>query len=525
MKERRFAHTKYLLCILILSSCLCDSMARNQSTEESMKVDILVYESTPSGIIASIAASKDGWDVVILSPYKHVGGMRTSGLSMPNILNRETFGGLGREFHNRILKYYVQAYGPNSPQVRDCDGGFKFEPGVAERIFRDWLAESGVTVLTEEYVIGVKKDGSRLLSVQTNRNRTISANVFVDASYEGDLLAMSGVAFHVGRESREAYGEALAGMTYPPGKVGQGDDQIQRFVYRLVLTDSIENQVPITRPKTYHPAMYMVEAAMLRSNPPTSLTDLLSLNKVPNRKTDVRVWEGWLGGSHRWPESSINARKVLAREHREYAEGYLWFLLHDESVPDAVKTELQRWGYSKDEFADNENWPYQLYVREARRMVGEYVMTERDITDERFKPDGIAIGDFHIDVHPVQYVAIPREEASEGHSHRGGVVGEGSVWKAVTPYEIPYRALLPRKNEADNLIVSVTVSSSHIGYAAIRMEPIYMMMGHAAGVAASMSLSKKRKLHDLSVDQLRKRLKAEGAVLDARGFERETERK
>lgn len=514
----------YVVPILTLIGCLSGSMAHSRPDAPDMKVDVLVYESTPSGIIAAIAASKDGWDVVILSPYKHVGGMRTSGLSMPNILNRETFGGLGREFHNRILQYYVRTYGPKSRQVRDCDGGFKFEPGVAERVFRDWLAESGVTVLSEEYVTGVKKDGNRLLSVRTNLDRTISANVFVDASYEGDLLALAGVSFHVGREGRDTYDESLAGMTYPPDRKGQGDDQIQRFVFRLVLTDSLENQVPFTKPKNYHRATYMVDAAMLQSNPPTSLRDVLAFNKVPNRKTDVRVGEGWLGGSRRWPESSVYDRKVIAEEHRDYAKGYLWFLLHDHSVPDIVKQELRRWGYSRDEFVDNENWPYQLYVREARRMVGEYTMTQRDIIEKRFKPDGIAIGDFHIDVHPVQYVAIPRDDASEGHSHRGGVVGEGSVWKAVNPYEIPYRALLPRRSEADNLIVSVTVSSSHIGYAAIRMEPIYMMMGHAAGVAASMSLSKKRTLHDLPVDQLRKRLKAEGAILDARGFGGESEK-
>lgn len=506
-----------IVAIVVVVLCSGKSFAQAPSGVD-VKTDILVYESTPSGIVTAIAASREGSDVFIVSPYKHVGGMRTSGLSMPNLLHRETFGGFGREFHDRVYQYYVRKYGANSKQVRDCDGGFKFEPRVAETVFLDWLKEAGVKVLTEEYVVDVKKEGRKIVSVRTNRGRTIVARVYVDASYEGDLFAMAGVSYHIGRESRDTYGESLAGLTYPLNRVGEPSDKIQRYVYRLVLTDSNENQIPFRKPGNFHRATYLIDEARFRANPPRALSEIISLNRIPNRKTDVRVWEGWLGGSYKWPEASLSEREAIAKEHKDYAEGFLWFLLTDDSVPDAVKDELRKWGYARDEFVDNGNWPYQLYVREARRIIGDYVMTEHDIRTSRFKPDGIAVADFYIDVHPVQYVPVSGEVAAEGHSHRGGVVAEGAIWETIQPYDIPYRAMLPRRDEVENLIVPVCVSSSHIAYASIRMEPVYMAMGHAAGVAASMSIKLKRSLHDLPVDRLRKRLLAQGAVIDASNF-------
>jgi hypothetical protein len=238
---------------------------------------------------------------------------------------------------------------------------------------------------------------------------------------------------------------------------------------------------------------------------------------VPNRKSDVRVGEGWIGGSFKFPEATPKERDHIAQEHREYSQGYLWFILNDDSVPEEVRRELAKWGYAKDEFIDNDNWPYHIYVREARRLVGDYVMTEHDILKDRFKNDGIAIGSYMLDVHPVQYVPYAGEDG--GMYSPGGVIREGGVAHKIKPYEIPYRVMLPKRSEADNLLVAVCVSSTHIAYSSIRMEPVYMMFGHAAGVAASMSLKNKISVHDVPAKMLRSRLVEQKAVIDARPFQ------
>lgn len=508
-------------CSSVTSFCQKEEVtfqSRSFTDSSNIVTDVLVFDSSPAGIIASIAAANEGCHVVILTEDKYVGGMRTSGLSMPNLSVRETLGGLGREFHNRVYQYYISKYGANSKQVKDCDKGFRFEPHVAEKIFMDWLLSVGVKILSEEYVISVQKEGSKINSVQTSKNRHISASVFIDASYEGDLFALANTSFRVGRESRDEYGESLAGITYPPSKEGQADDKTQRYCYRVVLTDVPENRVPITKPDNYHRATYMIDAAKFRSDPPSSLRKIISLNKIPNRKTDVRIGEGWLGGSFAFPEASPKEREFISKEYREYGQGYLWFLLTDESVPETVKRELGNWGYAKDEFVDNNHWPYHIYVREARRLVGEFVMTEHDILNDKFKPDGVAIGSYILDVHPVQYVPISGEK--ENLYSKGGMVREGGIAQRVQPYEIPYRVMLPKCTEAENLLVPVCVSSSHIAYSSIRMEPVYMMLGHAAGLAAAMSLSQNIGIHELSVIKLRSKMISQGAVLNAKPFQK-----
>jgi hypothetical protein len=452
--------------------------------------------------------------------------MRSNGLSVSNIGEPGAFGGLGRQFHDRIHRYYIQKYGEGSQQVIDCQEGFRFEPHVAAKVFLDWLLEAGVEILSEEYIESVQKQGSRIVSVQTDRNRKISASVFIDASYEGDLFMMAGCSYRVGREGRDEYGESFAGIKFPPEKAGQADEKTQRYVYRVCLTDDIENQVPITKPENYHRASYMIDAASIQSNPPTSLSQLISLNMLPNRKTDARVGEwsgggGYLGGSFAFPEASRKERQKIEKEHREYAQGFLWFLLTDEVVPLAVRQEMAKWGYAKDEFVDNDHWPYHIYVREARRLVGEYVMTEKDVLEDRHKPDGVAIGSYRLDVHPVQYVRIPDSENVEyGLYALGGIVREGGISHHLQPYEISYRALLAKRNEAENLLVPLCLSSTHVAYSTIRMEPVYMMMGHAAGLAAALSLDQGISLHDLPIQRLRSRLIEQKAVLDARPFQK-----
>lgn len=490
------------------------------SSGSTIKADILVFDSSPAGIIASIVAANEGLRVIMITEDRHVGGMRTSGLSVSNAGMMETFGGTGRVFHDRVYKYYISKYGVGSIQVKACDKGFLFEPHVAEKIFWDWLLEAGVKVLREEFVESVQTEGKKIVSVRTNHNRKISASVFIDASYEGDLFKMANCSYRVGREGSNEYGESFAGIQFPPEKKGQADDKTQRFVYRVCLTDLLENQVPFRKPPNYHPATYLIEAAEMRSNPPSSLKEVLSLNMNVNRKTDVRVGEGWIGGSFAFPEASITERSRIAREHRDYAEGYLWFLLSDISVPLNVRKELKRWGYAKDEFIDNGHWPYHIYVREARRLVGDFVMTEQDVLTDRYKPDAVAIGSYRLDVHPVQYVRIPNSTGEiDGLYASGGFVREGGISHPLKPYEIPYRALLPKKKEIENLLVPVCLSASHVAYSTIRMEPVYMMLGHVSGLAAAMSLKRGISVHDLPIKELQLRLREQDQIIDARPFQ------
>lgn len=481
--------------------------------DPSLETDVLVFDSTPGGIGAALAAAREGKKVVLLTEDKHVGGMQTSGLGNTNTGPRETVGGLAREFHDRILAYYVKKYGPDSVQVKDCSNGFHFEPHVAEKIFTDWLAEAGVTCLMEDGLASVAKDGARLVSVRTTRGREIKAKVFVDASYEGDLFKLAGCSYRVGREGTKEYGESLAGVRFPPEKQGEADGKTQAFDYRLCLTDNPANRVPFRKSAGYDPKTFAYDAARFRHKPPKTLREALPLNMMPNRKTDSRTGE-WVGACWTYPEAGRAERDRIAKAHRGYAEGLLWFLLTDDSVPANIREELAKWGYAKDEFTDNDNWPYHIYVREARRLVGDYVMTQKDVTEDRFKPDAVALGSFYLDVHTVQYVPSPTAV--------GGQVAEGGLGRnRVKPYEVPYRVLLPKKAEAVNLLVPVCPSTSHVAFSTIRMEPVFTELGHACGVAAAMAIDGKLNVQDVPTEKLRAKLKEQKQVLDARPFTQE----
>jgi hypothetical protein len=498
----------------ILMTILMSSLAQSVTVGpvKNIQADVVVFDSTPAGISAAIAAARAGKKVAMVSEFRHVGGMQTSGLGNTNAGQRDTVGGLAREFHERILAYYRNKYGNDSEQVRVCSDGFHFEPHVALKVYRDWLAEAGVTCLDEEAVVSLRKNGRRIVSVRTNQGRDIEGAVFLDASYEGDLLKLAGCSYRVGREASKENGESLAGIRYPAEKLGQADEKIQPYDYRLCLTDVRAKQVPFRKPAHYDPRTYAFLAAQLRAKPPTRLHELVPLNMMPNRKTDSRTGE-WVGASWTYPEASREERRRLDRAHRDYSEGYLWFVLTDESVPPAIREELSKWGRAQDEFVDNDNWPYRLYVRQGRRLVGDFVMTQRDVTTDRFKHDGVALGSFYLDVHPVQLVPSP--------GATGGFVKEGGLGRErVKPYEIPYRVLLPRRTEVSNLLVPVCCSASHVAYSTIRMEPVFMMLGHVAGVAAALSLDHKTSLHDLPPAALRARLADQRQILDARRFTR-----
>jgi hypothetical protein len=468
--------------------------------------DVVIWDSTPGGITAAIAAARAGLRAVIVTEDKHAGGMQTSGLGNTNAGQRQTVGGMAREFHRRIHDFYVRKYGGASGQVKASHNGLFFEPHVAEGVFLDWLKEAAVELVTEDVVVAAEKNGRRITSLRTSGGRTIGGRMFIDASYEGDLLKLAGCSYTCGRESSSQYGEPLAGVRFPPSKLGEADHKLQAFDYRLCLTDAKENRVPFGRPDAYDRSNYAFLAARIKYDPPQRLSSVVPLNPMPNRKTDSRTGE-WVGGSWRYPEADRAERLSIEKAHRDYSAGYIWFLLTDPSVPEAIRSELARWGLAKDEFTDNENWPYHIYVREARRLVGDYVMTQRDI-ERRFQKDSVALGNFYLDVHPVEMVVA-----------RHAIVEEGNLGNPpVRPYEIPYRALAPKRSEVENLLVPVCLSASHVAFSSIRMEPVWAMLGHAAGLAAAMAIRGGLSVQDVPTGKLRALLLDQGAILDARSF-------
>ena len=476
------------------------------TTPTTDEADLIIWDSTPAGLTAAIAAARAGLSVIIVTEDKHLGGLQTSGLGFTNAGQIATIGGITREFHERVLKYYVGKYGAESPQAKASIDGFRFEPHVAEEIWEAWLREAGVKCARQEVIQSVDKIGARITALRTASGRGFRGKVFIDASYEGDLLALAHCTFHLGRESRAQYGESLAGATYPPEKAGEGDRKLQPFDYRCCLTDIAENRVPFTEPPDYDPSDYAWHLAKMKRTGAKRLQAALPLNRMPNSKTDSRTAE-WPGHSWDYIEAGRARRAEIERAHRNHSAGYLWFLMTDPAVPQPAREEAASWGLAKDEFTDNGNWPWHIYVREGRRLVGEFVLSQRDCVAERFKPDGVGVCSWYMDVHPVELF----QEGRVFHA-------DGDINLPVQPFEIPWRSLLPRAAEAENLLVPVALSSSHVAFSSIRVEPVWMILGQSCGVGAALSLSEGTPLHKLPAEKLRALLEKQGQVVDARPF-------
>jgi len=468
--------------------------------------DLIVWDSTPAGIIAAIAAARAGLKAIIITEDRHIGGLQTSGLGFTNAGQRITIGGLTAEFHRRVLQYYISRYGKDSPQVVANDGGYFFEPHVAENVYLSWLSESGVKCVTGETLNGVEIEGGKITALNTTSGRRFFGRVFIDASYEGDLLKLARCSYHLGRESRGHYGEPLAGATYPPERVGEGDHKLQPFDYRMCLTDIASNRVPFTEPVGYDPNQYEYDVFRMKARPPARLKDMLPLNWMPNRKTDSRTAE-WPGRSWDYIETSRARRLEIEQSHRRHSAGYLWFLMTDSRVPKAVREEAATFGLARDEFTDNGHWPYHIYVREGRRLVGTFVMTQRDCLEDRFKSDSIGLCSWYLDVHPVEIFKV-------GDSYNR----DGAFYVPLKPFEIPYRSLLPKESDTTNLIVPVGLSASHVAFSAIRVEPVWMILGNAAGTAAALSVETGRSFHQLQIERLQQLLREQGQVINARPF-------
>jgi acetyl esterase/lipase len=487
--------------------------------------DVVVYGGTAGGVITAIAAAREGASVALLEPRDHLGGMVSGGLGWTDFGKKEVIGGYSLEFYERAGKKYgvpLQWY---------------LEPHVAEAIFREWVAEAGVQVFFQHRLVektGVVKDGARLAAIRLENGAEFRGKIFADASYEGDLMAQAGVTYTFGRESTAQYGESLAGVrdrtplhqfqvsvpardasgrllpevsAEPKAPSGSADTKLQAYNFRVCMTDRADNRVPFPKPATYDPARFVLLAKMLaamdvikreaalssetqvqkgdprgRLQQPWSLWDVMKPDPLPNGKTDTNnngaFSTDYIGANYAYADGDYATRARIWQEHVDYVQGFLYFLQHDAQVPAGLHTAMADWGLCKDEFTDTAHWPHQLYVREARRMVGEYVMAQKDIQTDLVKPDVIGMGSYNSDSHNVQRIV----------NAEGQVENEGDMQVAVTPYQIPYRVMLPRRAEATNLLVPVAFSATHVAYSTLRMEPQYMIIGHAAGVAAKMAI-------------------------------------
>jgi len=501
------------------------------------EADVIVYGSTPGGFCAAIAAAREGASVILLEPTAHVGGMNTGGLSFSdsNQTYRETVMGLFHEWHTRIQQDY-EARGitlPYDVSVKD-QAHWSYEPHVAARVTGQMLSEAGVQVRTGRYLSSVSKSGARITSLATT-NGTYSGRTFVDGSYEGDLMAAAGVSWTIGREGTAAYGESLAGKRYPKsqmningfdaggaplplitttnaGPAAAGDGNVMTYSFRLSLTTNAANKVPIPAPASYDPARFEVIRRYVQSGGTSVGFDRYA---VPNGKVDGnnsigrQFSLGLVGGGNGWAEADQAGRAAIFEEHKQYTLEFLHFLANDPVFSEAQRAEVAQWGLCADEFPDTGHFPPQLYVRESRRMEGMYVVSQGDIIDDPVKDDPIVVSSFPIDSHDVQRVAI------EG----GGVINEGTIFPVRQngrgyPYHVPYRAILPVEAEADNLVVPVALSSTHVAISSIRVEPTWMILGQSAGIAAALAAEADVAVQDLPYADLEPRLLAQNQVLE-----------
>jgi hypothetical protein len=509
--------------------------------------DLVIYGGTSAAVTAAVQARKMGKTAVIIEPRQHIGGLTISGLGATDTGNKAVIGGLAREFYREMKAHYAEDAAWRQ-ETRENFKGYRpqddalwfFEPHVAEATFRKWLERAGVELILGDSLdrqAGAEKWQQRIALIPLKSGRKIRGKMFIDATYEGDLLAAAGVSYTVGRESNATYGETLNGIQVAhsvhhqfirpvdgyrkpgdpasgvlpginegPGIDGEADHRVQAYNFRICMTDSRENQVPFAKPASYDELQYELLFRNFEAGDPRVP---LSIIMMPNRKTDVNnnfaVSTDYIGMNYDYPEASDEVREQMTRDHAEYTRGLFWALANHPRVPQQIRQEVSRWGWAKDEFVDNGHLPYWMYIREARRMISDYVNTELDCRRERICADSVGLGSYNMDSHNCQ-----RYIDSTGH-----VRNEGDVQVSPGgPYLISYRAIVPRKAECENLFVPVCLSASHIAYGSIRMEPVFMILGQSAATAAVLAIDGNLAVQDVPYAELRKRLLEDKQVLD-----------
>lgn len=511
-------------------------------TAHAASPDIVVYSGVPCGIAASITAAREGAKVVLIEPTKHVGGLSTSGINTAESehMLKWTIGGFADEFYRRMGRHYEETKAQQTYPHKDkrLDTIYFFESSVAEKVYLDMLKEAGLEIRYGASVNTVTKEGTTITGITLTDGTKLTAKVFIDASYEGDLMARAGVKYAVGRESKAEFGEEAAGVRFDktprkartvdaqgkllPGISAWAKDLTEgdahrapmNYNYRLTVAKDPQFQVPIPAPKHYDATRYSLLADWLRDQTaqqkPVKLYDIIDLYERRNGKFELNNKQsaifslGHFGGQFDWPDASYEQRASIEEDHMDYTLGLLHFLATDDAVPAKVQQEMKALGLHQDEFADNDHLPYQLYVREARRMRGEHVMTQHDVQTDRRKPDSIGMSSHFIDCHHVQRVALNENE----------FVNEGRIWRMGYANQIPYRALTPKPAECTNLLVPGAASYTHVAFCTLRLESTWMITGHAAGVASAMAVKEGTTVQKVNVTALQDKLRAQHQVIE-----------
>jgi hypothetical protein len=496
---------------------------------QKYKVDVVVYGGTSAGVIAAYTAKKLGKSVILVQPSRHLGGLSAGGLGQTDIGNKSAITGLSHDFYKRIGKHY------GVPEQ------WIFEPHVAEKVFNEYISEANIKVLFSKRLTGLKKNNSTIVSIdlettelaKTKAKTTIVAKQFIDCTYEGDLMAKAEVSYTVGREANTQYNETYNGVQlldkhqFPdgidpyviPGKPesgllygistnklmpnGTGDKAVQAYNFRLCLTTDQKNKIDIKKPIGYDSTRYELLLRQIAATKPKELTwQLMHIQPMPNNKTDINNCGGFstdmIGANYDYPNADYETRKKIIKQHEIYTKGLLYFLANDPRVPLHLRQEMQQYGYPKDEYTDNENFTPQLYIREARRMISDYIMTQSNCQGNTIVPDPIGMAAYTMDSHNCQRIVVNGMVKNEGDVQIGGF----------PPYPISYRSIIPAKKECNNLTVPVCLSASHIAYGSIRMEPVFMVLAQAAATASVLAINTQKPIQSIDFELINKTVKS-----------------
>ncbi len=560
----------FILTIIFSTTFQVDAKSQNK------EYDIVIYGGTSAGIAAAIQSSRMGKSVIMIEPSSRIGGLTTGGLGQTDIGNKQVVGGISREFYEGIKKYYdkpanwkwqtKQEY-RDGGQTRTAEGEdamWTFEPSAALKVFETMMAPENITVVYNQRLNrenGVKKQGLKMMEIEMETGETYRGKMFIDATYEGDLMATASVSYSVGRESNKEFGETLngvqanrIGMTLRrtvslnahnhnfidgvdpyivkgdpssgllpfiveggrPGIDGSGDKGVQAYCFRMTLTDHPENRIPFKKPDGYNELEYELlfrnyEAAEGPIEKMYSYGDPLVpwINSaMPNRKTDTNNQKGFstdfIGQNYDYPEAGYEEREKIIEWHRSYQQGLMWTLAYHPRIPKKVRDVVSQWGTCKDEYEREDGWQQQLYIREARRMKSDYVMTQRNCEGFEVAEDPVGMAAYGMDSHHVQrYVDANGYVQNEGNVEAHGF----------PPYPISYRSIIPKKEECSNLLVPICVSATHIAFGSIRMEPVFMVLGQSVAVAACMAIDENIVVQDVEYEKLKNLLLENGQVL------------
>lgn len=536
-----------LTSLVVLASCT--------ENQENFDADVVIYGGTSAAISTAMQLKRMHKSVLIVCPEKHIGGLSASGLGFTDLGNKEVIGGISKEFYQEVYKHYQseeawkwqprEEYGNVGQGTTAIDDELKtmwtFEPHVAEQIFEKFVKDHKIKILRDKWLDrenGVAVENGKITSITMLDGMTYKGKIFVDATYEGDLMAAAGVNYHVGREANSVYNEQWNGVqkgkyhhshnfqqlnispyvipgdstsgvlprifAEDPGENGSGDHRVQAYNYRLCTTNAERNIVPFEKPENYDPKQYELLRRVFKGG----RYSMFGGGKIPNKKRDVNNVGPFssdnIGMNYEYPEASYEKRREILDEHISYHKGLLYFWGHDESVPEKYRASIKKWGLAKDEFQDNGNWPYQIYVREARRMIGDFVMTENEILGKNKVNKPIGMGSYTMDSHNTQ-----RYITKDGYVQNEGDLGVD----AQQPYQIHLGTILPKQEECKNLLVPAAVSSSHIAFGSIRMEPVFMILGQSSGTLAAMALDEDKSIYEIPFEVLSERLHADGQVL------------